>query len=623
MLLALDTETHLIDRAKLAPRPVCLSWADPLPQLGLIRDLYERLQDWLLGHWILTGVYTAYDMAVLGEYWPDLLPLIFAKYERGEIHDCSIREKMLRIAAQGRCEPAYSLASLAEIYELPPVDKDGPWRMDYARLDEVPVESWPAGAREYPLKDASVPLQVHQCQDALDKKWTARAGSPVLHLSGQEAYKAFVLHLISCWGIHTDPERTKAFKARLEKFLERAKVDLVKAGLVRPDGTRDTKLTKARMERVCSELDLPLALTDKGGVCLDKEACEATHDTTLQQYSAYSQHMTLRARAEDLMQGFVLPLQTRFDSLLETSRTSSSKPKPPLVGIQAQNNSRDGLSCEVCAPCLEGTPRKCKNKLGPRECLKPRPGHRFLVCDLPTAELRSLAQTCIDKGWPSRMADQINAGLDLHSWFACKILGISYEEGMARLLAGDEEFKEARQQAKPCNFGFPGGMGITNFRAFAWRTYKVRLSEERAKQLKGIWLAAFPEMKLYFGWISGMFPNDRQYTLIRFLRSQRWRGRVMYCGAANGFFQELTANGAAAGLCLVSRECYTDRQSPLFDSRIVMFTHDEQVLETPIELCELAGPRLAQLMTDGFNKFHPDVPITKMKADVVDVYTKG
>lgn len=562
-------------------------------------------------------------MAVIGEYWPDLLPAVFAKYERGEIHDCSIREKMLRIAAQGRCEPAYSLEDLAHMYELPSPAKDGPWRMDFARLDGVPVEDWPAGAREYVLGDAAVPLAVYQAQQALDQKWQARTGSPVLHLSGQEAYKAFVLHLISCWGVHTDPARTKAFKARLEKFLDKARVDLIQAKLVREDGSRDTKAAKARMVQVCEQLGLPVALTDKGGVCLDKEACDSTHDATLQQYSAYSQHVTLRARAEDLMQGFELPLQTRFDSLLETSRTSSSKPALPLVGIQAQNNSRDGLPCGECPACDDGKPRKCKNKLGPRECLVPRPGHRFLVCDLPTAELRSLSQTCIDKGWHSAMADQINAGRDLHTWFGGQILGIPYEEALALIKAGDPDMKEARQQAKPCNFGFPGGMGITNFRAFAWRTYKVQLSEDRAKQLKGIWTTGFGEMRHYFAWISGMFPNDRQYALVRFLRSGRWRGRVMYCAAANGFFQELTANGAAEGLCLVSKECYTVSSSPLFNSRQVLFTHDEQVLECPAERCDEAAGRLAELMKQGFNKFHPDVPIKHMKADIVDVYTKG
>lgn len=625
MLVSLDTETHLIDRAKLAPRAVCVSSASGTEaRLALISDSREDIESWLGRPDVhITGVNIAYDMAVIGEHWPELLAAIFAKYELGQIHDCSIREKIIRIAAAGRCDPAYSLESLAAIYQVECPDKQGPWRTDYARLDGIPVEHWPEGAHKYPLLDAKVPLAVHEAQDKLDAKWTLRTGKPLLHLSGSEAYKAFVLHLISCWGVHTDPVRTKKFKARLEDFLTKARKDLEGSGLIRPDGSRNTKLAKARMEKVCGELSLPVPTTAKGGICLDKEACESTHDTTLMQYSAYAQHVTLLSRAEDLMQGFDLPLQTRFDSLLETGRTSSSKPRPPLVGIQAQNNSRDGLPCRVCPACLAGQFRKCKDKLGPRECFTPRPGHRFVVCDLPTAELRSLAQTCIDKGWHSVMAEQINAGKDLHTWFGAQIVGMTYEELLAGVEAGDPQCKESRQQAKPCNFGFPGGMGIDNFRAFAWRTYKVALSEARAKQLKGIWTGSFTEMGPYFKWISGMFPNSREYALVNFIRSGRWRGRVMYCAAANGNFQELTANGAAEGLCMVSRECYTDRTSPLFDSRQVFFTHDEQVLEVPTEQCAEAALRLASLMKAGFNKWHPDVPIQAMKADIVDIYTKG
>lgn len=602
MIISLDTETHLIARAQAAPKPVCISWADPHPSVALVDSCRAAFEAWLRSNATLIGTNIAYDMAVLGEYWPDLLPAIFDKYERGQIEDVGLREKILNIATKGRTDPAYSLEELCAEYGLPVPDKGGPWRKDFARLEGIDPALWPAGAREYVLGDAALPLEVYAKQAALDARWQSKTGYPVLHIGPFEAYKAFVLHLIECWGVHTHPERTRKFHAGLLGLIERAGASLKAAQLVREDGSRDTKAAKARMVQVCASLELDVPKTDKGGVCLDKEACEATHDELLKQYSIYSQAVTLRARADDMMQGFELPLQTRFDSMLETGRTSTSKPKPPLVGAQMQNFPRAA---------------------GARECLMFRPGHVGLVCDLPTAELRSLAQTCIDKGWHSSMADRINAGEDLHTWFACQILGITYAEGLARMEAKDPAMKEARQQAKPCNFGFPGGMGIDNFRAFAWRTYKVRLTVERAKQLKAIWLAAFPEMARYFDWIGKMYPGDRQFALVRFLRSGRFRGRVMFCGAANGNFQELTGNGAIAGLIQVSRECYTVPESALFDSRPILYTHDEIVTETPRTCAEAGALRLAKLMQTEFNKWHPDVPIVGLKADIVEMYSKG
>ncbi len=603
-VIALDSETHLIARANLAPRLVCVSWADPAPGLALAADARPRVEAWLSGQDTLVGTNVAYDMAVFGQFWPDLLELIWAKYDRDQIEDVSIREKLLRIAVQGRCEPAYSLDTLAGIYELPALDKQGPWRMDFARLDGLAIERWPAGAREYVLADASTPLAVFEAQAALDRKWQDKTGFPILHVAAAEARKAFALHLISCWGVHTHPERTRAFHARLLATLAEGKAELEQAGLVRPDGSRNVKAAKARMVQVCQALEIDPAKTDKDGISLDKEACETVGDLLLKAYSLYSRTTNLLARAEDLLQGFELPLQTRFDSLLETARTSTSKPAPPLVGVQAQNFPREA---------------------GARECLTPRPGHVFLVCDLPTAELRSLAQKCIRKFGKSDMADQINAGRDLHLWFAAQILGIEYDEAKVLLAAADKAIKEARQQAKPCNFGFPGGMGIDNFRAFAWRTYRVRLTVERARQLKAIWMGAFREMPLFFDWISGMFPGERQYALIRDDITGYWRGRVPYCAACNNQFQHLTAVGAGAGLVDVQRACYAERRRALYQSRVVLYTHDEIVTETPRERAAEAGPELALLMREAFNRWHPDVPVLDkdMHADCVEIYAKG
>ena len=72
-MIFFDTETEPFDRAYLAPEPICMSWA-PGPDFELIDNCTPLFTSWLEGQQVLCGVHIAYDMAVLGEYWPDLLP---------------------------------------------------------------------------------------------------------------------------------------------------------------------------------------------------------------------------------------------------------------------------------------------------------------------------------------------------------------------------------------------------------------------------------------------------------------------------------------------------------------------------------------------------------------------
>lgn len=564
----LDLETWPIARARLAPKPVCMSWVETGrgPQLDLIHACRDRVRTWLKAS-RLVGQNVAFDMACLAEQWPDLVPEIWRAYDEGRVESVDLNQKLADIAHTGSLDTrGYSLDSLASRYGLPCADKTGPWRMEYASLARVPPDLWPEGAREYVLGDAALPAAI----------WARQAKQA---LAGFEARKAWVLHLIACWGVRTDPVQTGRLARYLDRYQAKLKSRLIKHGLVRPDGTRNVRAAEARAVRAGV-----MSLTNGGKPSLDKETCDSSGDPALRLYSAYSQASTLRARVRDLEQGVDLPLQTRFSSLLETGRTSSSKPGPPLVGAQLQNFPR---------------------KAGARECLIPRPGHVFVSADLPSAELRSLAQVCLDKFGRSVMADQLNAGRDLHLWFGGQILGMEYEQVLA--LAHEPRIKLARQNAKPCNFGFPGGMGAVKFVLYAWLSYRVRLTEQEAKRLKRVWLAAFPEMAEFFAWIDSLLAG-RDYATVTHLRSGRVRGRVPYCAACNTQFQELTGNAASSGLYAVSRACYVQESSPLYLSRPVMYTHDEIVCETPEEIAHEAALELSKLMADEFTQWHPDVP---------------
>src|SRR6185437_15601253 len=98
-VIAFDTETWLIEPGTLAPPIVCLQWASTLNREPCIvhRDGGAKtwIETWLRSDDLLVGHNVAFDLAVIAAQWPDLLPLIFAKYDRDEITDTLLREQLI------------------------------------------------------------------------------------------------------------------------------------------------------------------------------------------------------------------------------------------------------------------------------------------------------------------------------------------------------------------------------------------------------------------------------------------------------------------------------------------------------------------------------------------------
>lgn len=153
-------------------------------------------------------------------------------------------------------------------------------------------------------------------------------------------------------------------------------------------------------------------------------------------------------------------VHSRFDLLKNTGRTSSFKPN------------------------VQNIPRGA----GLRECFIPKPGHVFFVIDYSQLELCTLAQVCKTRYGSSVMADVINDGVDLHKWFASKVLNKDVKDVQ----------KSERQMAKACNFGFPGGLGVKSFLTYAADTYGIQgLTEDDAKRYRNMWVSFFSEMEKY------------------------------------------------------------------------------------------------------------------------------
>lgn len=136
------------------------------------------------------------------------------------------------------------------------------------------------------------------------------------------------------------------------------------------------------------------------------------------------------------------------------------------------------------------------------------------------------------------------------------------------------EVENARQTGKVANFGFPGGLGAEKLCLFARKTYGVIISIEEARNLKQVWLTAYPEMIEFFNFI-----NEAKSAPIVQLFSNRLRGNCTFCQACNTVFQGLGADASQNAGWMICKACYVDKFSPLYGARPVLYVHDEYVLE--------------------------------------------
>ena len=481
-----DTETFLIAPALRAPPLVCVSWATSAESAGVVHandPQCLQLMETILGSH-MTGANLPYDFGVVGEKWVHLIPMIFDALAEDRVHDVLTREKLLDIA-RGRYRweeddegnfkrVGYSLAEVCRRRLGIELAKDE-WRLNYHDRIHLPIDQWPEGARQYPIDDAVKPLQIFHAQERLAQWMPDRFAQERAH---------WALHLISAWGIRTDLESVKRLEKRIIE--ERAQIlgDLMAAKLVREDGTRDIKAAKASMLEVMGSdcivtakgLDLmkegQFTTKDQalhhGYISLSRDACLASGWDVLMKYSRYAQLQNLLNKdVKDMKNGTVTPIQTRFEQLMETGRTSSSGPN-------IQN---------------------CRREPGVRECYRPRKyltvtgemkSMVFVAADYGAAELVSLAQVCLNLFGKSELAKAINSGIDPHLWMAANILKISYEEAKARLKEEkrndiDGEVGQARTDVEGLQLRLPRrsrGQALRRLRARLRRRHRLPLRGE-------------------------------------------------------------------------------------------------------------------------------------------------
>ena len=411
---------------------------------------------------------------------------------------------------------------------------------------------------------------------------------------------------------------------------------------------RDTKTAAEAMIAACERSGAEIPRTDSydpkrhtRGECvkLDKEAVQSVRDGdvdgSLADYAEVS-HLgkMLSADIPTLKSGTTAPIHTRFEELQETGRTGSSNPNVQNVArgekcMQCRGKKPLVACCSRCA----GTGAE----LGARECFIPRemmwdaatqsmqPAD-LVDSDYNLGELHTLAQSCLwTFGW-SKLADVLREGRDPHTVVACRILGISYEDGLKLKEIKDSVFDNARNSGKAVNFGKPGGLSAKTMRAYAVRSYGVDLPEERWVEILRMWDEEWQEMPHYFRWIDGMKGKRGRATVDKTGRRkieqlynlvQPWSGRLRanctYCSACNSVYQGLLSDVLKRAGWYLFKACYLRGSmpgaEPLYGCRPVNEIHDQFLVEAPAVRGDAAARAVGALMNRAGAEICPDVPV--------------
>ena len=595
IVLAVDTETALIQRGLLAPPITCVSYAveDAEGQVvsGLMHhtDAKEEVTAWLENpDVLLTGHNLAYDLAVIAAEWPDLLPLIFKAYEDDRCTDTLLRQKLLDLA-EGRLggfrtdkgvwiKLQYSLEAIANRLCGIKLEKDE-FRLKYGELRDVPLDQWQPGARKYAIDDAAATLACYKAQEVRNKE---RGGGAWLEDQYRQTRANWCAHLTACWGIKTDPSRVKKLIEETEAAYQELAGELQQEpwALVRKDGSRNITRVRERLVEVMGSED-KCRKTPKGAISTDDDACRSSGDCVLEGYADLTKLGAVRNKDIPMLAlGRWIPIQPRWDTLLETGRTSTSGPS-------LQN---------------------LRKLVGIRECFTARPGMVFADADYSIMELRCLAEVCYSCFGYSKLGEALNAGKDPHLMIASDLLGIDYEE--AKQHKKDKYVDDKRQLGKVANFGLAGGLGAETLTFYAKHNYKVILTIDEAKALKEVYFNRWPEVREYMKLVSDSLRGDYngEGVSVTSLYSNRVRGKCRYTQSANNMFQALASDAMKAAWFLIAKSCYVDRSSVLYGSRVVVTVHDQYICEVKEETGHEAAYELARLMVEGAKPWLPHCP---------------
>jgi len=459
------------------------------------------------------------------------------KVDRGDMHDTMILDALLRLA-QGRGESfeeeddgfyMRNLGDVAKEYAKIEVNKRDPYRKRYGEIigksfSEIADKGFWDYAATDPYATALSWRVLYSQSRLLVQKYANSLRSTT---GGRDRFKSWLRY-----GLLTEQIQVKgsialakverngfAFdstKARLDEEKHRARanelVEIINKS--RPDFFKKKKGLYERSKKSLlpsiNNYDLVLLLGDVvEKVIKDMPGFQAPQSTGKQQgisksaddWIAYKKYdPILEAWTELVAINKRLGFHDIFRSKPKTL-FSMFEPEPECV-IRCRYNllMRTGrTSCS--SPNLQQIPKDSENAF--RSIFIARPGYKFVVIDYSAIELGTLAATCIDRFGYSKLGEVITKGIDPHAYTASSILGMKYEDFMELKKTDPDRYKDARQKAKPVNFGYPGGLGAAKFVTFAQAQYGVSFTLHEAEKFREKLIEdVYPELNSTTGYLA-------------------------------------------------------------------------------------------------------------------------
>lgn len=568
----LDLETCLIRPGLCAPPVTVCSIHRPGvgSQLFGTFELEREVLQLLESDWVIVGHNIAYDMLCLFEWYPRLRRPILRAYVEGRVLDTGLTERIIEIS-RGDMRGQLALDRLCMRYGLHvskvDVDEDGDAvRTGYGKFWGQPASALPPEYVKYAILDTS------ECWRLFERQW-AKCLVEQVDLA-KLCRTDFCLKAVSAFGLRADPDITAKLeqeaRAEVAKLCEMA----IERGFMRREKNKPApvKTKKAYQKAVAEAFNLntrfgegrnrntlyPVGsdaqlqqwesmglVTDSGAISTGKDVLRESGDETLIALADLQEWQAVLNKDIKIFKDGIF--HTRF-GFANTLRTTSSKPN-------IQNFRR---------------------KAGVRECIAPYWGC-FVASDYVGLENGTLAELIVRYTGRRGMAEKISRGWDFHAEVGAQILGISYEEFLVRLEAGDEAAKMARGAAKPLNFGLPGNMRKpSTFQSYARTSYGVKLTLEKATALMRMWWDTQHDQMAYLRFIDGFRddPTDR-FSLfsVPIPNTEIVRRGCTPNAAANTGFQALGMQTAADALWYI----VTGQLLGEIPGRVCAFVHDEAI----------------------------------------------
>lgn len=635
MHIAFDTETYpFVKRGKasslVVPRLVCLSYyhdgmerpivLERARAVPLFREWFEDPEHRFVGHNVTFDMLVM-TRALVEEYGPrDWGNRLFEIYAQQRVHDTIVHEQLKRIARKGTTKnTGYTLSAMVGKYlSVQMTGKSGSdvWRARYNELEGIPAEKYPSRAYQYAADDAKLTWDL----------W--------VKISRKEHYpnEAFQLcadlwlKLTSAHGFMVDQEHTKWIHDHYAAKKERLAQKLREAGIMRPDGTNNTAEVQKLFFYAWRRLGKEPKLTDTGqGISTAKDTLQLLKEegyfdledndgATMRVYSEYvTASKFISTYLEPMLDAGSSPVCNRYVTVVDSGRTSSQAPNVQNMPAHLNADERRAKAGGFEGPFGRDI----------RGCVVPRPGKVLIAADYGSIEMLALAQVNANlAGRVTQLGEVLNSGVDCHLYLLAKMFELPYEKVLADYRAGDPWTVRWRQVMKAKNYAAGGMAGVNSFVDYV-KGYgeNVTVAEShradqayhntfpdvmdhhfanihRSEQRKGVWLMELHgPNRVTSGWM------QRKCTKIT--------------QAANTMFQSLTGALAKHAGWQLSKSCYLDTDSVLYDSRILLFVHDEFVIETddgPEEVLEEKGKELSRLMVDNAKIWLPDL-VPAIEAD--------